>query len=119
MPDARRRSPGNGELGRGLCRREKNAAEAGAGRFEKPTPDARAAPPEAHESRHQPEDREGSAIDRAILKLCELIIDAGDRGFGALKADPDHHCRPRELCGVLRERVVHGPFLGEDGGRYK
>ena len=41
---------GNCELGRGLCRREKNATEAGAGRFEKPTLDARAAPPEAHES---------------------------------------------------------------------
>jgi hypothetical protein len=41
---------GNCELGRGLRRREKNATEAGAGRFEKPAPDARAAPPEAHES---------------------------------------------------------------------
>ena len=33
-----------------LRRREKNATEAGAGRFEKPAPDARTAPPEAHES---------------------------------------------------------------------
>ena len=41
---------GNGELGRGLRRREKNATEAGARRFEKPALDARAAPPEAHES---------------------------------------------------------------------
>ena len=41
---------GNCELGRGLRRREKNANEAGARRFEKPAPDARAAPPEAHES---------------------------------------------------------------------
>jgi hypothetical protein len=41
---------GNCELGRGLRRRQKNATEAGAGRFEKPAPDARAAPPEAHES---------------------------------------------------------------------
>jgi hypothetical protein len=41
---------GNCELGRGLRRREKNATEAGAGRFEKPAPDARAAPPEAPES---------------------------------------------------------------------
>ena len=32
------------ELGRGLRRREKNATEAGAGRLEKPAPDARAAP---------------------------------------------------------------------------
>jgi catalase-peroxidase len=30
--------------------REKNASEVDAGRFEKPAPDARAAPPEAHES---------------------------------------------------------------------
>ena len=41
---------GNCELGRGLRRRQKNATEAGAGRFEKPAPDARAALPEAHES---------------------------------------------------------------------
>jgi len=41
---------GNCELGRGLLRREKNATEGGAGRFEKTAPDARAAPPEAHES---------------------------------------------------------------------
>ena len=41
---------GNCERGRGLRRREKNATEAGAGRYEKPTPDTRAAPPEAHES---------------------------------------------------------------------
>ena len=38
------RMSGNCELGRGLLRREKNATEAGAGRFEKPAPDARAAP---------------------------------------------------------------------------
>jgi len=37
-------------LGRGLRRREKNATEAGAGRFEKPAPYARAAPPEAQQS---------------------------------------------------------------------
>ena len=41
---------GNYNLGRGLRRRQKNAAKAGAGRFEKPAPDARAAPPEDHES---------------------------------------------------------------------
>jgi hypothetical protein len=41
---------GNRKLGRGLRRREKNANEAGAGRFDKPAPDARAASPEAHES---------------------------------------------------------------------
>jgi hypothetical protein len=42
--------PPNGRLGSGLRRRQKNATEAGAGRFEKPAPDARTAPPEAHES---------------------------------------------------------------------
>ena len=41
---------GNCELGRGLRRREKNANKAGAGRFEKPAPYARAAPHEAHKS---------------------------------------------------------------------
>jgi hypothetical protein len=40
---------GNGELGRDPCRRKKNANEAGAGRFEKPAPDALSAPPDAHE----------------------------------------------------------------------
>jgi len=40
---------GNSEPGRGLRRREKNANEAGAGRYEKPAPDARATTPEAHE----------------------------------------------------------------------
>ena len=44
------RMSGNCELGRGLRTREYNATEAGAGRCEKPAPDARAAPPEAHES---------------------------------------------------------------------
>jgi len=38
---------GKCELGRGLRRCEKNATEGGAGRFEKPAPDARAAPPES------------------------------------------------------------------------
>ena len=41
---------GNCELGRGLRRRWKNATDAGARRFEKPAPDARASPPETHES---------------------------------------------------------------------
>ena len=64
---------GNCELGRGLRTREKNATEAGAGRFEKPAPDARAAPPEAHESLIGRKTVEEvpltglSFIDRAIL----------------------------------------------------
>jgi hypothetical protein len=65
--EARRRSPGNGRLGRGLRRREKNANKAGAGRFEKPTPDARARSSRDSRVAHQPEDRCRSAIDRASL----------------------------------------------------
>jgi len=49
-------------------------------------------------------------------KLCELIVDTGNRGFSAFEANPNHHRKPRELCGVLRERVVHCTFLGENGG---
>jgi hypothetical protein len=70
-----------------------------------------------------------SAVDRRAFDLevsepeCrqfgEQVIDAGDRGFGALEADSDHHRQPRELCGVLRERVVHCTFLGENGGQYQ
>jgi hypothetical protein len=41
---------GNWELGRGLRRHQKNPTEVGAGRFEKPAPYARAAPPEAQQS---------------------------------------------------------------------
>ena len=58
---------GNCELGRGLRRREKNANKAGAGRFEKPTPDARARSSRDSRVAHQPEDRCRSVIDRAIL----------------------------------------------------
>ncbi len=50
MPDAThagRETPNRDAV---CSRREKNATEGGAGRFEKPAPDARAAPPEAHES---------------------------------------------------------------------
>ena len=46
VPDATHMS-GNCERGRGLRRREKNATEAGAGRYEKPAPDTRAAAPES------------------------------------------------------------------------
>ena len=70
-----------------------------------------------------------SAVDRWTLDLeisnpergqfGEQVIDAGNRGLGALEADPNHHRQPRELCGVLRERVVHGTFLGENGGQYQ
>jgi len=42
--------PGTADWDAVCSRRQKNAAEAGAGRFEKPALDARAAPPEAHES---------------------------------------------------------------------
>ena len=42
-----------------------------------------------------------------------------NREFSAFEANPNHHRKPRELCGVLRERVVHCTFLGENGGQYQ
>jgi hypothetical protein len=54
-------------MGRGLRRRQKNATEASAGRFEKAAPDARSAPPRGSRVAHELEDDCGSAIDRAIL----------------------------------------------------
>jgi hypothetical protein len=52
LTGARREAPkpGSGGLGAGLRRGEKIAIAGGTGRSEKPAPDARAAPPEAHES---------------------------------------------------------------------
>jgi hypothetical protein len=73
---------GNCELGRGLRTREKNATEGGAGRFEKTAPDARAAPPEAHES----------LIGRKTVEevpLAGLSSDTGDQ-----KSDTGHHRLP-------------------------
>jgi len=67
---------GNYELGRGLPRRQKNATEAGAGRFEKPAPDARAAPPEAHESLISPK-------TVAVVPLTGLSVSGPVRGGGA------------------------------------
>ena len=58
------------ELGRGLRRRQKNAAEAGAGRFEKSAPDARAAPPEAHESLISP--KTGAEVPLTGLSFLSL-----------------------------------------------
>ncbi len=45
------------------------------------------------------------------------VVDAGDRGFGAIEAEPNHHGKPRGLRGLLLENIVHGTFLGENGGR--
>ena len=50
VPDARHRSPGTGGLGSGLRRGEKIAIAGGEWRFGKPSLDAQAAPPCAHES---------------------------------------------------------------------
>ena len=50
MPDATHACRENADWDAICSRREKNATAAGAGRFENPAPDARAAPPEAHES---------------------------------------------------------------------
>ena len=41
---------GNCELGRSLLETREKRQQSGAGRFEKPAPDARAVPPEAHKS---------------------------------------------------------------------
>ena len=76
---------GNCELGRGLRRREKNANEAGAGRFEKPAPDARAAPPEAHES----------LISRKTVEEVPLT----GLSFG-WESGTSQKRRPRSLCGM-------------------
>ena len=66
---------GNCELGRGLRRRQKNATEAGAGRFEKPAPDARDAP---HES----------LISRKSVAVVPLTgLSFGDRQEKFLTAD--------------------------------
>ena len=50
MPDATHACRETANCNAVCSRRQKNATEAGAGRFEKPAPGARAAPPEAHES---------------------------------------------------------------------
>jgi len=52
-------------------------------------------------------------------QFSEQVIDTRDRGFGALEVDSNHHRKPRELCDVLRGRVVHCTFLGENGGQYQ
>jgi len=60
----------------------------------------------------------GSLIVSAHHKFCEVIIDAGNRGLGAVEADPNHHRQPREWRGPLIENIVHGTFLGENGSQY-
>jgi hypothetical protein len=52
-------------------------------------------------------------------ELGEQVVDAGDRGLGAIEADPNHHGKPRELRGLLLENIVHGTFLGVNGGQYQ
>ena len=65
--DARRRSPGNGRLGRGLRRRQKNATEAGAWAFRETRSGRPGRSSRGSRVAPQPEDRRGGAIDRAIL----------------------------------------------------
>ena len=88
---------GNCELRRGLRRREKNATPGGEECFEKPAPDARAAPPEAHES----------LISRTT------VTDASLTGlfFSELRVST----WPRPRCGQSRQstcRVVHTAPIG-------
>ena len=71
---------GNYELGRGLRTREKNATEGGAGRFEKTAPDARAAPPEAHES----------LIGRKTVEEVPLTGLSSDAQVGRVLEDGEH-----------------------------
>ena len=92
---------GNCERGRGLRRREKNATEAGAGRYEKPAPDTRAAPPEAHESligRKTVE--EVPLIGLSLLCRRHFAIVAA---LGGIRRLPGHgqplaECRPEEAA---------------------
>jgi hypothetical protein len=87
---------GNCELGRGLLRREKNATEGGAGRFEKPAPDARAAPPEAHES----------LIGRKTVEEVPLT------GLSLKNAAPNSPPNSRPLQGVTtRGRTIANPLF--------
>jgi hypothetical protein len=65
---ARKASPGNGRLGHGLRRRQKNATAGDARRFGEPPPDGRNALFRCSRAVRQPEVRCGSAIDRAILR---------------------------------------------------
>ena len=76
------RMSGNCELGRGLRSREKNATEAAAGRFEKPAPDAKAAPPEAHESLISRKTVEEVPLTGLSFILCDGVVsyDKASRG---------------------------------------
>ncbi|MFM7520467.1 MAG: Gfo/Idh/MocA family protein [Planctomycetota bacterium] len=67
MPDASRRSPGNGRLGRSLRRRTKTTPAGDARRSGEPSPHGRHAQSRCSRRVRQPEDRCERAIDRAIL----------------------------------------------------
>ena len=82
---------GNCELGRGLRTREKNATEGGAGRFEKNAPDARAAPPEAHES----------LIGRKTVEEVPLT------GLSSLHADQEWHEGQRHFDNGTQTKAIH------------
>jgi hypothetical protein len=58
---------------------------------------------------------------RGSCLLC--VAESGPQGALAAPCLPPsigcEQVQPRELCGVLRERVVHCTFLGENGGQYQ
>jgi hypothetical protein len=65
--DARRRSPGNGRLGRGLLETPEKRHRSGCGAFRKTRSGRPGRSSRGSRVAHQPEDRGGGAIDRAIL----------------------------------------------------
>ncbi len=88
----------DGELGRGMCRREKNATEAGAGRFEKPAPDRREARSRGSRGTRQPK----TVVE---VPLTGLSFDVMPRTYRL-----SMHCRParcRHACGGMLRLVIH------------
>jgi hypothetical protein len=72
VSDARRRSTGDGRLGRGLRRRDKNATELGARRVGKPPPDARSRCFRGSRVAHQQADRSGVPLTGLSLAASHL-----------------------------------------------
>ena len=111
---------GNRERGRGLRRREKNATEAGAGRYEKPAPDTRAAPPQAHESligRKTVEEvpLTGLSFSSNCTKVGESLRDIADKIAAAdgLVADIAAAAGAEESARAAEELTAHAESLND------